>query len=172
LKIRDIVIIGMLSALHAVSILIKIPYGSGAMVHLGTAAFFTFALLFGRVYGGFSGGLGAALFDAFMGFGPYTIWSFVIKGIAGYIVGSIAHSRGMRGKSVPLNFAGCLLAAVWTLGGYVMAWTVVLGSFSAALANSPSSLISSGVGMAVALPLAMTLRVILTKAGILHTFQN
>lgn len=166
-SIRDIVIIGMLSALCTISIMIKIPYGNGAMVHLGTAAIFTFAIIFGGKYAGLSGAIGAAFFDLLMGFSPYTIWSFFIKGIAGFIAGSIAHSGKMAGKSVVRNIIGCVVAGVWTLLGYLVAWTVVIGRFEAALGNIPSSLVSSGVGILVAIPLAATLRAALGEAGLI-----
>ncbi|MGI6705831.1 MAG: ECF transporter S component [Clostridia bacterium] len=61
-SIRDIVRIGMLAALCIVATMIKIPYGHGAMVHLGTAAIFTFAILFGGVYAGLAGAIGSAFF--------------------------------------------------------------------------------------------------------------
>lgn len=165
-SVRDIAIIGMLAALHTLSIMIKIPYGQGAMVHLGTAAVFTFAIVFGAKYAAPAGAIGAAFFDLLMGFSPYTLWSFFIKGIAGLIAGLIAHSAGKKGSSFVLNLTGCVAASLWTLAGYLLAWTVVIGSFSAAVINIPSSLMSSGVGMVVGIPLAAALRVTLKKAGL------
>ena len=171
-SVRDIAIIGMLSALHTLSIMIKIPYGQGAMVHLGTAAIFTFAIVFGGKYAGPAGAIGAAFFDLLMGFSPYTLWSFFIKGIAGFLAGSIAHSGNRKGDSLPRNLVACLIAAGWTLAGYLLAWTVVLGSFTAAVMNIPSSLMSSGVGMLVGIPLGTTLRITLRKAGLFDAGES
>lgn len=165
---RDLAIIGMLSALCTVSIMIKIPYGNGAMVHLGTAAIFTFAIVFGGRYAGFAGAIGAAFFDLIMGFSPYTIWSFFIKGAAGFVAGSIAHSGKNRGNNILKNIVGCICAAAVTLGGYLIAWTAVLGRFEAAVANIPSSIISSTVGLVAAIPLAAVLQVALKKAGMIE----
>lgn len=162
----DIVIIGMLAALCMISTTIKIPYGNGAMVHLGTAALFTFALVFGRIHAGLAGAIGTAIFDIIMGFSPYTLWSFFIKGIAGYIVGAIAHGGGAKGKNMGRNILACLAGAAWTLAGYLVAWTVVIGKFEVALANSPSSLMTSSVGILIAIPLSTTLRVALEKSGV------
>ncbi|MGE4282787.1 MAG: ECF transporter S component [Clostridia bacterium] len=168
LSIHDIVTIGMLSALCIVSIMIKIPYGNGAMVHLGTAAIFTIAILFGGTYAGLAGAIGSAFFDLLAGFSPYTIWSFFIKGVAGIIAGSIAHSGGARGKSIVKNILACVAAGIWTLGGYLVAWTVVIGKFESAVINIPSSLMSSGVGILVAIPLAAAIRGPLEKAGFMR----
>lgn len=169
LSIKDITVIGMLSAICTIAIFIKIPYGNGAMVHLGTAAIFAIGITFGGVYAGLAGALGATIFDISSGFLTYTIWSFFIKGIAGFVVGTIANmGKGDKPRvTVVKAFVGCLAAAVVTLGGYLVAWSFVQGSFQSALANIPSSLISSGVGMVVGIPLGLTLKTALRKSGLL-----
>ncbi|MPN13698.1 hypothetical protein SDC9_161022 [bioreactor metagenome] len=156
-SIHDIVIIGMLAAFCTIGTTIKIPYGNGAMVHMGSAAIYTAALLFGGVYAGLGGAIGSAFFDLLMGFSPYTLWSFFIKGIAGFVVGSIAHSGGSEGKNFMRNILAVIAGAAWTLIGYLGAWTMVIGKFEAALLNIPSSLITSAAGMLAALPLAAAL---------------
>lgn len=165
--VRDIVYVGMLAAFCTISTTIKIPYGNGAMVHLGTAALYTIAILFGGTYAGLSGAIGTAFFDLMMGFSPYTLWSFFIKGIAGFIVGKTAHSGSAGGEKWARNLFACMLGAAWTLLGYLAAWTVVIGNLPAAMTNIPSSLVTSGVGMLVAIPLSATLRFSLSKAGLL-----
>lgn len=165
LSLNDILIIGMMTAICVLGTMIKIPYGAGAMVHLGTAALFTTALLFGGVRAGLAGAFASALFDMIGGFFLYTPWSFVIKGIAGLIVGGISHSGGSKGKSMVKNILACIAGAVWTLAGYLVAWTAVIGSFEAALLNAPSSLITSTAGTLVAIPLAAALRLAVDKAG-------
>lgn len=164
--VRDIVFIGILSALCTIATTIKIPYGNGAMVHLGSAAIYTTAIIFGRTYGGFAGAFGAAIFDVLMGFSPYTLWSFFIKGIAGFTVGAVAHSGGAEGKSLVRNLLAVLAGATWTLIGYIGAWTAVIGNFQAALLNIPSSLITSSVGIVIAIPLSITLGKALEKANL------
>lgn len=161
--VRDIVIIGMLSSLCIVGTSIKVPYGNGAMVHLGTAALFTSAILFGGVKGGMAGAIGSGLFDLMMGMSAYTLWSFFIKGIAGFIVGSIAHGGRKDGKSVIRNIIATILGALWTLVGYIAAWTFVIGKFEVALANIPSSLMTSSVGIIVAIPLSIALKKAMVK---------
>ena len=165
--IKDTVMIGVLAGMCAIATSIKIPLGIGAMVHLGTAFMFTAAIIFGGVYAGLSAAIGSAFFDLLMGFSPYTPWSFVIKGIAGLLAGVIAHgfwpkvASAAPCKSDPWllrAIAGCLVAAAWTLGGYVLAWWQVTGSLAVAFANTPASLMTSAVGMLVALFLAPRLQ--------------
>ena len=155
--------IGVLAAMCAIATSIKIPLGVGAMVHLGTAFMFTAAIVFGGVYAGLSAAIGSAFFDLLMGFSPYTPWSFFIKGVAGLLVGTIAH--GFWPQTIPTGtvkprpwllraIIGCLVAAAWTLCGYIFAWWQVTGSLTVAFANIPASLLTSSVGMVVALFLA------------------
>ena len=162
--IRDMVFAGLLAAMCAIGTTIKIPLGVGAMVHLGTAMIFTTAIVFGGVYAGLAGAIGSALFDLLMGFSPYTMWSFVIKGSAGLIAGTVA--RGLwpgRAQKKWLGRAvlGCVLAAAWTLAGYIVAWWQVTGSWAVAMGNIPASLLTSSAGLIVALIIAPKLRKVL-----------
>ncbi len=172
LTLKDTVTIGILAAMCAIATSIKIPLGVGAMVHLGTAFLFTVAIAQGGVYAGLSGAIGTAFFDLLMGFSPYTPWSFFIKGIAGFLAGIIAHGVWPSATtSEPVvnrrwlcrAVSGCLIAAAWTLGGYVLAWWQITGSLSVAIANIPASLLTSAVGLLVALFLAPRLQKALTR---------
>ena len=167
LELKDTVTIGVLAGMCAIATSIKIPLGVGAMVHLGTAFMFTVAIIFGGVYAGLSAAIGSAFFDLLMGFSPYTPWSFLIKGIAGLLAGVIAHglwphvqadSPVARGRWILRATLGCLAAAAWTLGGYIIAWWQVTGSLTVAFANMPASLLTSSVGLIVALFLAPRLQ--------------
>lgn len=161
---RDMVFAGVLASICTVATTIKIPLGVGAMVHLGTAAIFTTAIVFGGVYAGLAGAIGSALFDLIMGFSPYTLWSFFIKGGAGLIAGTVA--KGLwpvppqSGWLLRALF-GCVLAAAWTLGGYILAWWQVTGSLAVAMGNIPASLLTSVAGLVVALILSPKLRKIM-----------
>ncbi len=165
LTTKDIVYSGVLAAMCAIATSLKIPFGVGAMVHLGTAFLFTVGICFGGVYAGLAGAIGSAFYDLLMGFSPYTAWSFFIKGTAGFIVGFVA--KGVWPVPVAKETGkqwlwravlGCVLAAAWTLGGYIVAWWQVTGSLATALANIPSSLMTSSVGLVVAMILSPKLR--------------
>ena len=161
LSTRDMVTIGVLGAMCTIATMIKIPFGVGAMVHLGTGFIYTAAIVFGGVYAGLAGAIGSAFFDLLMGFSPYTLWSFVIKGMAGLIAGVIAKGFWPEARSerwLLRAVAGCAAAAAWTLGGYIIAWWQVSGSLAVAIGNIPSSLMTSGAGFLVAMGLAPKLR--------------
>ncbi|WP_418626547.1 ECF transporter S component [Anaerosinus sp.] len=161
LKVNDIVKIGMLAAMCAIMTSIKVPFGADAMVHLGTACVFLIGILFGGIYAGFAAAIGSGFFDLLMGFSPYTLWSFFIKGIAGFLIGTIAHGLwpqktfdGWLKKAL----LGMVIAAIWTLGGYILAWWYVTGSLTIAISYIPSSIMTSTAGFIVAVVVAPVLR--------------
>ena len=118
---------------------------------------------------GLSAAIGSAFFDLLMGFSPYTVWSFAIKGSAGLIAGVISHGlwpQGqvtVEGRWLVRSLIGCTVAAAWTLGGYFIAWWQVTGSLAVAVANIPASLLTSAVGLIVALLLAPKLKKALSR---------
>ena len=92
--------------------------------------------------------------------------------IAGLLAGTIAH--GLWPQEHPhysdanrrwllRAVIGCLVAAAWTLGGYMVAWWQVTGSLTVAISNMPASLLTSGVGLPIALLLAPRLRKALNR---------
>ena len=172
LTIKDTITIGVLAGMCAIATSLKIPLGVGAMVHLGTAFMFTVAIVQGGVYAGLSAAIGSAFFDLLMGFSPYTPWSFFIKGIAGLLAGTIAHGlwpqehrqySDANRRWLLRAVIGCLVAAAWTLGDYMVAWWQVTGSLTVAISNMPASLLTSGVGLPIALLLAPRLRKALNR---------
>lgn len=172
-KTTDLVFSGMFAAMCVIATSIKVPFGVGAMVHLGSAFIYTIGIVFGGVYAGLAGAIGSAFYDVLMGFSPYTLWSFVIKGIAGLIVGVVAKglwpeavvktSNGFSQNKFFRAVLGCILAAAWTLAGYMMAWWQVTGSFAIAVGNIPSSLMTSTAGLIIALLVAPKLRNLLRR---------
>jgi uncharacterized membrane protein len=171
-NVRDIVFIGVLSSMCTIATTIKVPFGVGAMVHLGSAFLYTAGIIFGGAYAGLAGAIGSGFYDLLMGFSPYTLWSAVIKGIAGLIVGTVAKGlwpeitakSNTAGKNLIVRaFFACILAALWTLCGYILAWWYVTGSFTIAVGNIPSSLMTSSAGIIVALILGPKLRKVLKR---------
>jgi len=167
-SIRDVIYIGMLSALCALATTLLIPLPTGAMVHLGSAALFTISALFGGLYGGLAGAIGSGLFDLVMGHSAYTLFSIVIKGISGLLVGYLVvgfrpNPRKARESNWLRLLAAMLIGSVWTALGYFVAWHYVLNSFAAAVSRLPATFLTSGVGILVAFFLVRALRNVIHK---------
>ena len=60
------------------------PFG---YINLGDAIIFSIALVFGPVAGFISGAVGSALADIILGYAIWAPFTFVIKGLEGYLVG-------------------------------------------------------------------------------------
>lgn len=147
---RQLVYMGVAIALCVVATMVLIPMPGGAMVHMGSAALYIIGIVFGRWVGAVGGGIGSMIFDAIVGLTGYTPFSLVIKGVAGYLVGYFGYTPNRR-PSYGRVLIATLIASLWTLVGYIVAWWAVIGSWQAAIANIPFSLMTSALGIVVAL---------------------
>lgn len=160
-KTMDLVLTGILSAIVLVStvfINIKLPIGQGGLIHLGTGALFTAAILFGPKKGALAGAIGMGLFDIF---GGWLIWApttIIARFLQGYIVGKIAWSNGHRGNSVKLNILAAVASTPVMLAVYYIGQAIMYNNWVAPLASIPGDLIQSIVGMLIAIPLCLTLK--------------
>ncbi len=161
-SVRQLTRIGMASALCVAGTLILIPGPNGALIHLGSGALYLVAVIYGRRVGAWAGAIGSLVFDLIVGLSAYSLWSFVIKGIAGWLVGRFAHG-GVQTPSRGVILGATMLASLWTLIGYIGAWRFVIGSWAAAIANIPFSLMTSAVGIVVAVLAAPVLSRIVRK---------
>ena len=97
----------------------------------------------GGFYAGLAGAIGSGIFDLIMGHSQYTLFSIVIKGLAGVIVGVLTvgwrPSIPARSISTPRILLAMLVGAIWTAAGYFVAWWVVLDSYIAAVTRLPAS---------------------------------
>lgn len=161
-SLRQLTRIGMATALCVAGTYLLIPGPNGALIHLGSAALYLVAALYGKRVGAWAGALGSLVFDLLSGLSAYSLWSFVIKGGAGWIVGRFAY-RADRSATRGTVLGATLLASLWTLIGYIGAWRFVIGSLPAALANIPFSLMTSFLGILVAVVTAPVLDRILRR---------
>lgn len=111
-------IIGIFSALICVlTMVISIPIpATQGFINIGDAGVMICGLLFGPLIGGFSGGIGSALADLFLGYAIYAPGTLIIKGLEGFIVGIIANPKKYYKR---INYRD-LLAVI--AGGFLMAY--------------------------------------------------
>ncbi|MBB4826334.1 putative membrane protein [Sporosarcina luteola] len=160
IKTFDLVLTAILSTLVLVStafINIKLPIGQGGLIHLGTAALFIVAILFGPKKGALAGAIGMGLFDIF---GGWIIWApttIIARALQGYIVGKIAWSKGHRGDHVRLNILAALISTPVMLAVYYIGQAIMYKNWVAPLASVPGDIIQSAVGLLIAIPLCLAL---------------
>lgn len=163
LHTKDLIFIALSIALCIISTTILIPLPTGGMVHLGSAALFLIASIFGGLYGALTGAIASGLFDFLMGHMSYTLFSVIIKGLAGLVVGLMTvgfwppkNNQGY--PSLARLLIAMIVGALVTAFGYFIAWYFVLGSLAAATAALPSSFLTSGVGIIIAILLVPQLQ--------------
>lgn len=158
-SIHDLAFLGLLTALVAVStmvISIPVPATKG-YIHLGDSMIFLTAIMFGRKKGAVAAGVGSAMADMFLGYTHWAIPTLIIKGIMGYGVGLIAHQEDEKLINVR-NIAALIIGALWMVIGYLLAGTMIIGSFEVALTELPANLIQSFGGAILFVPIGIALK--------------
>lgn len=86
--------------------------------NLGETMVYTAALLGGPFIGAFTGGLGSALADLYLGYAHYAPGTLVIKGVEGLIVGLVAaRARRTRASETQVLGAGMAVALLLAIIG-------------------------------------------------------
>ena len=159
-KTFDLVLTAILATLVLISTMIniKLPFGQGGLIHLGTGMLFIVAILFGPKKGALAGAIGMGLFDIF---GGWVIWApttIVARALQGYIVGKIAWSKGHRGDSLKLNIFAAVASTPVMLAVYYIGQGIMYNNWVAPLASIPGDLIQSVIGLLIAIPVCIWLK--------------
>ncbi len=158
----DLVLTSMLIALVFVATLllnIKLPItANGGLVHLGTAMLFIVSILFGPKKGAIAAAVGMGLFDLFSAWTLWAPFTFLTRGLQGYIVGKIAWSKGRNGRSSGFNLFATIISVPFMLGGYYICETVLYSSWIMPAASIPGNIVQNVVGICVAIPACIALK--------------
>lgn len=155
MKTRDLTKIAALVAMTvALSIMVIIPVpATNGFVTLCEVGIYTAGLLFGPLAGFLVGALSGGLIDLLSGYPQWALFSFVIHGLQGFILGYCYHKFPTK-KGMTLGFA---LASLFMIVGYALA-TSFLYSWPAGIASLPGNVIQNGFGILVTVPLYHSLQ--------------
>lgn len=138
---------------------IRLPFlSNGGLVHLGTAMLYIVAIVFGKKKGAIAGSFGMAIFDLLSGWALWAPFTFVIRGIMGYMIGSIAWSKNKEGNNLITNIVAMILSGVWMIIGYYITEVILYGNWVAPIASIPGDITQVIVGLILALPAAKILK--------------
>lgn len=159
---KDLVETALLTALVFVAtafINIRLPIlSSGGLVHLGNVILFAAAILFGKKKGAIAGAVGMAIFDLSSGWALWAPFTLVVRGIMGYIVGTIAYSNNKNGDSFLFNVLAVIASGIWMIIGYYITEVILYGNLLAPVASIPGNITQLVVGLVLGLPLAKILK--------------
>lgn len=159
---KDLVETALLTALVFVAtafINIRLPIlSSGGLVHLGNVILFAAAILFGKKKGAIAGAVGIAIFDLSSGWALWAPFTFIVRGIMGYIVGAIAYSNNKNGDSFLFNVLAVIASGIWMIIGYYITEVILYGNLLTPIASIPGNITQLAVGLVLGLPLAKILK--------------
>ncbi len=154
-KTRKIVLSGLMIALVCVatmSITIPTP-GTNGYVNIGDSMIFLTSILLGPIPGMIAGGIGSAMADILSGYTHWALFTLIIKGLEGYVVGLVVRN----GHSMIKNILGTTLGAIVMVVGYFLAGGILEGSLMVSLTSVPSNMVQGISSIIIALPIAYAL---------------
>ncbi|ENY8960997.1 ECF transporter S component [Clostridioides difficile] len=159
---KDMVETSLLIALVFIAtkfINIRLPISiNGGLVHLGTAMLFISAIVFGSKKGALSGAIGMSLFDLISGWTLWAPFTFIVRGVMGYLLGKIAWVNGNNGNNFLINVIGICVSSIWMLFGYYITEVILYGNFIVPLTSIPGNLMQVLIGLIIALPISKVLK--------------
>ena len=159
---RDLVETALLIALVFVAtrfINIRLPISSnGGLVHLGNTMLFISAIVFGKKKGAIAGAFGMGLFDLLSEWAILTPFTFVVRGVMGYIIGKIAWSNGKKGNNTIINIVGIIISGVWMIFGYYVTEVILYGNYITPLGSVLGNITQIIVGIVIGVPIAKILK--------------
>ncbi|HBN96409.1 MAG TPA: ECF transporter S component, partial [Firmicutes bacterium] len=139
---RKMILTALLIALVTVTtMVVNIPFVRG-YINIGDTVVLVAGLVFGPAVGAAAGALGSSLADLLLGYAYWAPWTFVIKGLEGFLAGWLV---GRMQKATTSGAAlGASVAVVVMVLGYFVASTVLYG-MGIAVASLPGDLLQGGV---------------------------
>lgn len=141
------------------TMVIQIPtIGTNGYLNLGDMVVFIAALTLGKKGGFIVGGFGSALADLLLGYTHYVPITLIVKGLEGYIAGSLLETKiGGEKPIIATSIAGLCMAI-----GYFIPETFMYGK--AAIASIPGNIMQGLLGAVSSVVLYTALR----KTSALH----
>lgn len=149
---KEICTQGLLIALVTVSTMVfQIPVSATqGYIHLGDSMILLIGVFFGARYGMVAGGVGSALADLLSGYAHWALFTLVIKGLMGLLIGKVASFSGKNQKFFTIrNMLASVLGILWMVFGYFVAGGILKSSFSVAALSIPENLIQGFAGCVI-----------------------
>ena len=159
---KDMVETALLTALVFVAtsfINIRLPIAaSGGLVHLGTAMLVIASVVFGKEKGAIAGAVGMAIFDLSSGWALWAPFTFVIRGVMGYILGAISYSNNKNGDNNIINIFALIISGIWMIGGYYITEVILYGNWLSPMASIPGDITQIIMALIIWIPMAKILK--------------
>jgi uncharacterized membrane protein len=152
---REIALAAIMAALVAAStLLIQVPIpATQGFFNVGDAMVMVAALTFGPIVGFFAGGFGSALADLIGGWYVWVPFTLVIKGLEGFLAGSIVILDD-KGGGVKTKIFAWIVAGSEMVVGYFLVQYYMYG-LGAALTELPFNILQMVAAGIIGIPLSI-----------------
>lgn len=161
-KTKDMVLSALLITLVFVAtkfINIKLPISiNGGLIHAGNTMLFLAAIVFGKKKGAVAGAFGMGLFDVLSGWLAWAPFTFIVRGVMGYIIGKISWANGKEGNSFVLNIIAVVGGGIWMMVGYYFTEVILYGNWITPFTSIPGNVTQIVIGALIGLPLVVALK--------------
>lgn len=161
-KTLDMVISSLLIAMVFVAtrfINIRLPISvNGGLIHLGTGMLIISAIVFGARKGAISGAFGMAIFDVLSGWAAWSPFTFVIRGVMGYIIGRLCRNKRSYKEIIVWGTISTLISGIWMIAGYYIAEVILYGNWISPVTSIPGNAIQIIVGAVIGIPVSVILK--------------
>lgn len=147
-RTKNMVLAALAAAMVTGATMLSVPVpGFRLYFNLGEGIIYTVAILLGSRQGALAGGLGASLADLLLGYPMWAPLTLLIKGLEGYVVGSLAPKGRIKAM-----IAGAAVMAT----GYSLSAGLLYG-WAATPVELLTDMVQTGMGIIIALPLSRLL---------------
>ncbi|MFC6163697.1 ECF transporter S component [Lactiplantibacillus dongliensis] len=153
LSTRTIALLGLLIAVTVVIsrlLIIPVPMTHGN-VNLCDAGIMIAALLFGRRGGVIVGGASGFILDLISGYSQYMLFSLVVHGVEGWLVGQLGAGKSKRRQLVAMSVGGLVMVV-----GYFVSDSI-LYAVPTGLIGIPTNAVQAVLGGVIAFPVVLRL---------------
>lgn len=154
----------MMAIICVVTMFAKVPIVPFGYANLGTAVILITVMFLGGEVAILSAGIGSMLADLLLGWPEWMISTLIIKTVMALVLlAFIVVKRKNKTKVLSVRvFTGVILVCLWQVAGYVVAGSIIYGSWASGIASGIGLLIEAGVNVIVFFVVAT----VLEKAGI------
>ncbi|KXZ40101.1 Uncharacterized membrane protein [Alkalithermobacter thermoalcaliphilus JW-YL-7 = DSM 7308] len=154
-KTKSLTIIGLMTALVCIgTMVIQIPMpATDGFINIGDSAIFIASILFGPTVGLIAGGVGSALADLLTGYAHWALFTLIIKGFEGFVVGYLMRNSLNKAKMILSTSVGALVMVV----GYFFAGGILKGSLLISLQSVPGNIVQGVSSIIIGVPIAIAI---------------
>lgn len=151
-KTNRLVMYSMLIALVCLgTMFIKIPVpATNGYINVGDSFIIISALMFGPAAGLIAGGIGSAMADLLSGYAHFALFTLIIKGIEGYIIGWIFLKLNKERLS---GMYASIAGVAFMVFGYFAAETFMYSSYAVALQSVVFNMIQAMASFLIGYPI-------------------